>query len=578
MMLSWVVIAVWWATAMVATLLLPALAIVGGFAILLVGGNLWVERRAEGERRSAVYLGLVGHVFLLFVASQSALAVPPWPLFGVLFVLDLAILVAALFSKRGELHMAAVADSVAVVSVWVVTASSAASPTLAWVDVGLLGAVVLAAVALLAIPLSSRRGAAHVFFPVAAAIALVGVLVVAALACVTAVTPSVPWLLAVPTLTVAVLGLLARERRWHGLMLGAVVPVTLGTLAWMLTGTPRPHAHSLVEILAVSGAPYALWLGYPFLSGKRSLDGRLAYAVPVAASLPFFGIVWLGAVRNRQDSMIGVLPVTQAFLLTLVLAHLLRTEPARRRDLGRLAFVAGAALAFVTVAIPLQLEKQWITLGWALEAFALSALYRRVPHKGLLATAAGLGAAVVVRLSVNPAVLDYHPRGTYAVWNWYLYAYLVSASALLGAASLLANTDDRIDQVPSLPRVSTLGRAGATLLLFLLLNIEIADYWSTGRAITFNFSSGIAQDLTYTLGWALFAIALLVIGILRESRGARLTALVLLVVTVAKAFLHDLWRLGGLYRVGSFVGLALSLALVAVVLQRFVLAPDTKKP
>ena len=38
-----------------------------------------------------------------------------------------------------------------------------------------------------------------------------------------------------------------------------------------------------------------------------------------------------------------------------------------------------------------------------------------------------------------------------------------------------------------------------------------------------------------------------------------------------KAFLQDLSRLQGLYRVGSFVGLAFTLALVAVILQKFVL-------
>jgi uncharacterized membrane protein len=138
-------------------------------------------------------------------------------------------------------------------------------------------------------------------------------------------------------------------------------------------------------------------------------------------------------------------------------------------------------------------------------------------------------------------------------------------------------TDDRFEALPKVPRVSSSMRAGATLLLFLLLNIEIADYWSTGSEITFNFSSGIAQDLTYTLGWAIFAMALLSVGIVRQSRAARLAALLLLVATVAKAFLHDLWRLGGLYRVGSFVGLAVSLALVAVILQRFVLPVDRKK-
>ena len=58
----------------------------------------------------------------------------------------------------------------------------------------------------------------------------------------------------------------------------------------------------------------------------------------------------------------------------------------------RLAIVAGSALAFATVAIPLQLEQQWITIGWALEGAALAWLYRRIPHRGLLYC--GDGAAV----------------------------------------------------------------------------------------------------------------------------------------------------------------------------------------
>ena len=46
----------------------------------------------------------------------------------------------------------------------------------------------------------------------------------------------------------------------------------------------------------------------------------------------------------------------------------------------------------------------------------------------------------------------------------------------------------------------------------------------------------------------------------------------LIVLTTFKCFLYDLGSLEGLYRVGSFVGLAMSLALVSVALQRFVLA------
>jgi uncharacterized membrane protein len=109
-------------------------------------------------------------------------------------------------------------------------------------------------------------------------------------------------------------------------------------------------------------------------------------------------------------------------------------------------------------------------------------------------------------------------------------------------------------------------------LLFLVLNIEIADYHSTGSTLTFRFSATLAQDLSYTLGWGIFALALLAAGIRGRHRPARMASIALLLVTVLKCFLHDLGRLGGLYLVASFVGLAICLALVALALQRFALA------
>jgi uncharacterized membrane protein len=49
---------------------------------------------------------------------------------------------------------------------------------------------------------------------------------------------------------------------------------------------------------------------------------------------------------------------------------------------------------------------------------------------------------------------------------------------------------------------------------------------------------------------------------------------VLIAVTTVKCFLYDLGSLGGLYRVGSLVGLAVSLVLVSLALQKYVLARE----
>jgi uncharacterized membrane protein len=274
-------------------------------------------------------------------------------------------------------------------------------------------------------------------------------------------------------------------------------------------------------------------------------------------------------IAGGLEWMIGIVPVIQGGVLAILLRALLKIEPAGERDTGRLALVAGAALAFVTVAIPMQLEHQWITIGWGLEGAALAWLYRRIPHRGLLAAGCALLAAVFVRLVMNPEIFLYEPRGALRIFNWYLYTYLACAGAMLIAGWLLSKTDDRL--LPVLPRASHVLPACGVVLLFILLNIEIADYFATGPTITFRFGATVSQDLTYTIGWLAFGMGLLAAGIVLSNRPARTAAVALIAVTTCKCFLYDLGSLEGLYRVASLVGLAMSLALVALALQKFVL-------
>jgi uncharacterized membrane protein len=104
------------------------------------------------------------------------------------------------------------------------------------------------------------------------------------------------------------------------------------------------------------------------------------------------------------------------------------------------------------------------------------------------------------------------------------------------------------------------------------VNIEIADFYSTGSELTFHFSGGgFGQDMTYTLAWGVFALALLGLGVMRTSRSSRICAIALVCVTALKGALHDVWALGSLYRVGAIVGLAVTLLGVSYLIQRFVL-------
>lgn len=201
-------------------------------------------------------------------------------------------------------------------------------------------------------------------------------------------------------------------------------------------------------------------------------------------------------------------------------------------------------------------------------------LFHRVPHPGLRLVGVGLLVAAFIRLALNPAVLDYHPRAATPIFNWYLYAYGVVTVCLFAGSRLLAPPRNLIFALNVPPILAGLG----TVLAFLLLNIEIADYFSDpGSTLTFQFSGNFARDMTYSIAWALFALVLLVYGILKNISVARYSAMALLCVTLVKLFLHDLAQIGQLYRIGAFIGVAVVAMLASFAYQKFFSAANKGK-
>src|SRR5206468_6616983 len=147
------------------------------------------------------------------------------------------------------------------------------------------------------------------------------------------------------------------------------------------------------------------------------------------------------------------------------------TSPARN---AQLALFGGATLFFITLIFPIEFERQWITVGWALEGAALCWLFRRVPHAGLRLAGVALLVVVFTRLALNPAVLSYHPRAAFPIVNWYLYTYGIATICLFAAARFLVPPHNRVLGYNVLPLLYALG----SILAFLIVNIEIADYFS----------------------------------------------------------------------------------------------------
>jgi uncharacterized membrane protein len=337
----------------------------------------------------------------------------------------------------------------------------------------------------------------------------------------------------------------------------------------LLVLSTRYQNARLSEFLPPILVPIAVYWALPFVSSRFRTD-RLAWLSAGLAPVAHFAFLYSLAKPVWGTGSLGIASVVLGALAFVALRRVL-TMPG---DLGERRFTAalfgGVTLLFLTAAIPILLDREWITVAWALEAAALAWLATRIKENGLLYACAALATAAFVRLVLNPSLWSYHPRDPTPIVNWYLYTFGVPAIAFLFAAHWLRDeTAARDLRLPGLLRIF------AGILVFVLLNVEIADFYSTGPTLDFRLSGGgLAQDMTYSLAWGLFALVVLLLGITRQSKATRAAALVVLLLTIGKVFLHDLWDLGSLYRVGSIVGLGVALLAVSFLTQRYVFSRE----
>jgi len=371
----------------------------------------------------------------------------------------------------------------------------------------------------------------------------------------------------------ATLTLLAAARRASGL--AAIAGLVAAAIALGLRVSIVSRLAPLTLDLAVMGGLVLLFALWPLAAGPRyraRASGWRAAALPGLVLFLPMRVAWI---RVFGDGYLGALAIALA-AVALCAALIARKYGPEDREERRssIVWLAAATATFVTLAIPLQLDNEWLTIGWALEGVALLALDRRLDHAGLKWLAMGLFAAVATRLLVNPYVLGYYVRGDLRIVNWIAYTYLVPAACLLVGWWLL-RTDElarrRVWERSLLPERAVLApalAAAAFVAMFAWLNLTIIDWYASGPQLSIPMERMPARDLTMSIVWALYAIGLLGVGLWRSSTGLRFASLGLLIVTCGKVFLYDLGHLRDLYRVAALLGLAFSLLFVSLVYSR----------
>jgi len=410
------------------------------------------------------------------------------------------------------------------------------------------------------------RGAQEVL-PVAALPLLAGLAACGGMAAAETVLPGTSAMLAALTLVGIGAAFLSRQ--------GWLLLTTLAGLALALA-----VASLRVDQLGAQGLAGPALLGLALLVPlpvlTRRFPGQEGVAVVTAALAgpALFLPLYRAWEAGWTDATIGLLPLLLALLSIGTAVLLSRARRVHRGDAALALFVAVGLLG-ISAAVPLQLHNQWLTLAWALEGAALAALSRRLSHPLVRGAAVALGLAVAVRLLLNPAALAYGHTGVVPIFNWTLYTWGVPAVCLALSARWLAPSAEERARVPAF--VPPLLRVLAVLVGFALVQVEVSVLFQDAGPVEIG-GHGLLQGMVRSLSWAVYGVAVLVAGLWSRHRHLRLVGFALVLLAAGKVFAFDLWQLSGFVRVGSVLGLGVTLLVSAFLFERLVLRADAPAP
>jgi hypothetical protein len=572
------VVLVWMvSTGLTTALVWEGVAVCVGLAVLFHAFVEWHLRDPEGQNERIAsrpaFITAFGFLWLLAVrpVPESGLSVWPWMLGW--FALGALLARQSKLPGKGSLQIAAAVGVALGFSLFLVF--DRRGPEFPPLEL-FLGLAILACASFQVLSLRRSHELARRQADIAAATAPMMLLLAHVVVAIGQRMPA--WLFFTATLVLALLVIQAATRLLSGkLYFGALALVSFSHFVWSTVAWSWSDTTTAATALGLQLVAVVLFTFWPFLAGTKFLSDRWTiYAAALAGPAWFFGMREVYE-RLFGDATIGILPVALGALSLAAVQRARKMAGASDTVMRALVWFAAVALSFVALAIPLQLDKEWITIGWALQGLAILALWKRLDHPGLKYFALALLATASVRLVLNGEVLVYHVRSGLPVINWLLYTYLVPAAALLGSAYLLRDLEiprQRAWESALYGREKPVGAIGcglaAILVVFVWINLTIFDFFSTGDQILVSFDRMAARDLTLSLAWAVYALILLGIGFKRDTGGLRWVSLAFLLLTIGKVFLHDLGELEDLYRVASLVGLALSLILVSLTYQRFV--------
>jgi uncharacterized membrane protein len=361
---------------------------------------------------------------------------------------------------------------------------------------------------------------------------------------------AVPTLGYILTVDLCVLGL-AYLRGWDAL-------TWVGALAsWALFGEAASRSVPYGTALVFASIYHVLFAVTAVMSAlrKRSDGEDTAGFLALNAAIYVSALITL-TTPYLSDWLGGLLAMTGAAYLGL--GVYLRSKLGTRAVFVKTSFLIGAVLAIAWV--PVQFDLRWIPAIWSAEgATAVFAGYRGKSNEARFA------GAILMVVSAALSIVSLADGSLYETHRLVLstqsLAYVVHAGSLFaGAFAMLRFGDDSERQAGLLFLIL------ANAMTLIWMSLEAAAY--VGRTIPVPAQYQTTQFLL-TVVWALYACALVTIGVIRDSRAVRWLGVGLFGGTIVKLVVSDVWLLSTGYRTVVFIGVGALLLICSLQYSRF---------
>lgn len=296
----------------------------------------------------------------------------------------------------------------------------------------------------------------------------------------------------------------------------------------------------------------------------------------------YFGVSY-SLLDDNYRSYLGLFAVmVSAFYLTL--GHF-----TYRRDPGdRLLLYTflGLAFLFLVLAVPIQFDQHWVTMGWAIEGAVMTWIGLKADDRTSRYAALGLFAVALSHwLWIDVSEFAYRAGETFMpLINRRALSCAVMILALAVAARLYKKAEAEIkDEECSMFRaIYTLG---ANALAVALLSLDANSYFEQKKSVGQNLDAlDNAKHLTFSALWAVYGAMALIVGITRRMKVLRWASLGLIAAATLKVLLIDLQFYKAAWHItifnqtfAAFALLIASLAACAVFYARSDIDPEEKK-